>query len=107
MPILINSFNRLSCLRRLIMWLTRAGYRRIYVIDNDSSYPPLLAFLAALEDGGMATVIRLAAMSDISQSGARSCCQAWGSTPNTCTRTPMLFPRSAARATSSRPCRLS
>ncbi len=59
MPILINSFNRLSCLRRLIMWLARAGYRRIYVIDNNSSYPPLLAFLAALKDGGTATVIRL------------------------------------------------
>ena len=58
-PILINSFNRLSCLRRLIMWLARAGYRRIYVIDNNSSYPPLLAFLAALKDGGTATVIRL------------------------------------------------
>ena len=41
------------------MWLARAGYRRIYVIDNDSSYPPLLAFLAALEDGRTAPVIRL------------------------------------------------
>jgi hypothetical protein len=58
-PILINSFNRLSCLRGLIRWLMAAGHRRIYVIDNNSTYAPLRSFLAELEDDGSARVVRL------------------------------------------------
>ena len=58
-PILINSFNRLSCLRRLILWLMAAGYRRLYVIDNASTYAPLRDFLAGLEDDGSARIVRL------------------------------------------------
>lgn len=58
-PILINSFNRLSCLRRLIHWLMAAGYHRIYVIDNNSSYAPLQGFLTELEEDGSARVVRL------------------------------------------------
>jgi hypothetical protein len=58
-PILINSFNRLDCLRELISWLVRAGQRRLYVIDNASSYPPLLAYLDRLEANGVAAVVRL------------------------------------------------
>lgn len=36
-PIFIISFNRVSCLRQLIEWLSRHGYRRIFVIDNAST----------------------------------------------------------------------
>lgn len=39
-PIFINSFNRVNCLRQLIQWLQTHGYRRIFVIDNASTYPP-------------------------------------------------------------------
>ena len=58
-PILINSFNRLACLRELIDWLKRAGQRKIYVIDNASSYPPLLAYLEELVRTGAARVVPL------------------------------------------------
>jgi hypothetical protein len=39
-PIFIISFNRVSCLRQLIDWLLSHGYRRIFVVDNASTYPP-------------------------------------------------------------------
>ena len=43
-PIIINNFNRLDFLRRLIERLERDGYRNIYIIDNASGYDPLLAY---------------------------------------------------------------
>jgi hypothetical protein len=58
-PVVINSFNRLGSLRRLVGWLLRAGHARVVVVDNASSYPPLLRYLAELEERGHATVVRL------------------------------------------------
>jgi hypothetical protein len=58
-PIIINSFNRLGSLRRLMDWLLRAGYVNLHIIDNASAYPPLLSYLASLEQSGRATVTRL------------------------------------------------
>lgn len=43
-PIFINSFNRLGCLQELVDWLLQAGYRRIYILDNASSYEPLMQY---------------------------------------------------------------
>lgn len=43
-PIFINSFNRLECLQKLVGWLLKAGYGRIYILDNASTYEPLLAY---------------------------------------------------------------
>jgi len=43
-PIFINNFNRLGCLQKLVDWLLEAGYRRIYILDNASTYEPLLAY---------------------------------------------------------------
>lgn len=48
-PIFINNFNRLGCLQKLVDWLLRAGYRRIFILDNDSSYGPLLQYYDQLE----------------------------------------------------------
>lgn len=45
-PIYLISFNRLDYLRQLIEWLAHAGYTNIHIIDNDSTYPPLLEYLA-------------------------------------------------------------
>jgi hypothetical protein len=59
-PIIINSFNRLGSLRRLTGWLLRAGYVNLHIIDNASTYPPLLSYLTSLEQSGQATVTRLA-----------------------------------------------
>lgn len=43
-PVVINSFNRLDSLRLLIDRLERTGLRNIFILDNASSYPPLLSF---------------------------------------------------------------
>ena len=43
-PIIINNYNRLSYLLSLINSLEIRGYKNIYIIDNDSTYPPLLEF---------------------------------------------------------------
>ena len=43
-PIVINNFNRLSYLKTLVASLQQRGYTNIYVIDNNSTYPPLLEF---------------------------------------------------------------
>lgn len=44
-PVFINVRDRLSCLMQLLAWLERAGHRNITLIDNASSYPPLVKFL--------------------------------------------------------------
>jgi hypothetical protein len=43
-PIIINNFNRLDMLKQLIGSLERRGYRNIFIIDNLSTYPPLLEY---------------------------------------------------------------
>ena len=45
-PIFINARDLLTPLQRLVNWLLQAGYSRIFVLDNASSYPPLLRFYA-------------------------------------------------------------
>ena len=60
LPIFINSRDRLGPLRRLVDWLTAAGYCRIYILDNDSTYPPLLAYYRDLDEQETAVqVLRL------------------------------------------------
>ena len=49
-PIFINSRDRVTYLRRLVEWLLRAGYRRIYILDNASTYPPLLDYYASIAE---------------------------------------------------------
>lgn len=43
-PIIINNRNRLSYMEMLICSLEKRGYYNIYIIDNNSTYPPLLDF---------------------------------------------------------------
>lgn len=43
-PIIINNFNRLGFLKKLINSLEQRGYTNIHIIDNNSTYPPLLEF---------------------------------------------------------------
>ena len=43
-PIFINCRDRLDPLRLLIDWLERAGQDEIYLLDNDSRWPPLLEY---------------------------------------------------------------
>lgn len=43
-PIIINNFNRLTYLKDLIDKLKDLGYNNLYVLDNNSSYEPLLKY---------------------------------------------------------------
>ncbi|WP_162053126.1 glycosyltransferase family 2 protein [Pontibacter pamirensis] len=43
-PIIINNYNRLNYLTRMISWFEEAGYSNIYIIDNKSTFAPLLDF---------------------------------------------------------------
>ena len=43
-PIYIISFNRLEYLRQIIEWLKKMGYKNIIIIDNKSTFLPLLDF---------------------------------------------------------------
>src|SRR5437879_5702154 len=44
-PIFVNVRDRVTCLRQLVDWLERAGHERIVLVDNASSFPPLLDYL--------------------------------------------------------------
>jgi hypothetical protein len=44
-PVYLNVRDRVSELRQLVQWLELAGYRNLNLLDNDSTYPPLLAYL--------------------------------------------------------------
>src|SRR5271167_2766815 len=43
-PIIINNRNRFEYLLQLINSLENRGYNNIFIIDNDSTYPPLLEY---------------------------------------------------------------
>lgn len=44
LPIFINCRDRVGCLSRLVSRLLASGYRNLVLLDNASTYPPLLAF---------------------------------------------------------------
>lgn len=43
-PIIINNFNRYTMLKDLVGCFEKRGYGNIYIIDNNSTYPPLLEY---------------------------------------------------------------
>jgi SAM-dependent methyltransferase len=49
-PIILNNRNRLGSLRRMITWLLAVGCTDIQILDNDSTYPPLLAYYEDLPE---------------------------------------------------------
>jgi len=49
-PVLISNFNRLDSLKRQVDWLLNLdGHISLIIIDNASTYPPLLEFYRSLE----------------------------------------------------------
>lgn len=48
-PIIIISFNQLYYLKQLIDFLKKHNYSNIVIIDNNSSYPPLLDYFDTIE----------------------------------------------------------
>ena len=61
LPVFINSRDRMNGLRPLMEWLLQAGHEHIYILDNASTYPPLLAYYRRLmrEAGDRVEVISL------------------------------------------------
>ena len=58
-PIFINARDRLGVMKKLIDWLLAAGYRNVIIIDNASTYPPLLNYYSELEKDSRLKIIRL------------------------------------------------
>lgn len=56
-PVFIVNRNRHEAMLRLVDWLRAGGTRRIVILDNASTYPPLLAYYDALPAG--VNVLRL------------------------------------------------
>ena len=48
-PIIIISFNQLHYLRQLIAFLKKYEYSNIVIIDNNSTYKPLLDYFETIE----------------------------------------------------------
>lgn len=44
LPIFLNNRNRLTTTKKMVEWLLDIGCRNLQIIDNDSSYPPLLSW---------------------------------------------------------------
>lgn len=48
-PVIINNYNRLDCLKKQINWLESINMNNIFIIDNNSSYPKLIAYYKSLK----------------------------------------------------------
>lgn len=44
LPIFINNRERLTTTRKLVTWLLETGHTNIFILDNASTYPPLLQY---------------------------------------------------------------
>lgn len=58
-PFIINNFNQLFYLRQLIVFLRNHNFRNIIIIDNKSTYPPLLDYYNVLEKTQEVTIYKL------------------------------------------------
>lgn len=48
-PIIIINFNQLFYLKQLVDFLIHRGFKNIVIVDNNSSYPPLLEYYKEIE----------------------------------------------------------
>ena len=53
-PIVINNFNRLASLQQQLAFFDSQRLRNVHILDNNSTFPPLLAFYDALDDAAAA-----------------------------------------------------
>jgi len=56
-PLVINVFNQHHYLQRMVTQFSENGFRNIVILDNNSSYPPLLAYYQELAAQRTANVI--------------------------------------------------
>ena len=48
-PIIIISYNQLFFLKKLLLFLKKNGYHNIIILDNNSTYPPLIEFFNEID----------------------------------------------------------
>ena len=58
-PIFINNRDRVECFKQQITWFLDAGYRKIFVLDQDSTYPALLDFYSTFRRDSRVHVLRM------------------------------------------------
>lgn len=58
-PIFINARDRIGVMKQQIDWLLDAGYTNIIILDNNSTYPPLLEYYKSLTDDKRVKVVFL------------------------------------------------
>ena len=58
-PIFINARDRLGVMKKLVDWLLDAGYRNVIILDNDSTYPPLLEYYSEIDKNPRVNIITL------------------------------------------------
>ncbi len=56
-PIFINSRDRVGVLKQQVDWLFDAGYTNIIILDNNSSYPPLIEYYKSLDGNNRIKII--------------------------------------------------
>lgn len=61
LPVFVNSFNQLTYLRDSLDWFQRHGFANVTVLEQGSSYPPLLDYLTSDACAARARVHRLPA----------------------------------------------
>lgn len=49
LPVFINNRDRLTSTRKLVTWLEQVPYVKIVILDNDSTYPPLLEWYSSIK----------------------------------------------------------
>ena len=57
-PIFVLNFNQVSFLRQQISWLQNSGYTNITVLDNHSTYAPVLSYYEEMATHGHIKVVR-------------------------------------------------
>jgi hypothetical protein len=57
LPVVVNSFNQYTYLKNLLEKLESDGFRNFMIVDNNSTYAPLLSYYDELNKSGKAAVI--------------------------------------------------
>ncbi|MBR1859851.1 MAG: hypothetical protein IJ797_10195 [Selenomonadaceae bacterium] len=58
-PIFINARDRVGVMKQLIDWLLDAGYTNIIILDNKSTYPPLIDYYNSFNNDSRVKVVYL------------------------------------------------
>ena len=58
-PIFINARDRLGVMKQQIDWLLNAGYTNLVILDNNSTYQPMLEYYDSFKNDGRVSIVYL------------------------------------------------